>query len=161
MPQLKFDDFGPQLFWLALTFAVLYLILSRIALPRVGNILEERRGRIEADLASARTLREETDKAIADYEKAIAEAKARAQGIGHQTREEMTAEINRQRADVDRQIEQKMADAEKSIKAVKDTALGHTDEIATELTEEVVARLIGKPVDRETLVGAVQQALGN
>lgn len=161
MPQLNFLDFGPQLFWLALTFVVLYLLMSRVALPRVGNILGERKGRIEADLAAARTLREETDKAIADYEKALADAKARAQQIGREAREEMAAEIERQRAEVDRQINEKLADAEKSINALKASALGHTDEIATELTEDLVARLLGRQVDRNSVAGAVQEALGN
>lgn len=161
MPQLNFLDFGPQLFWLALTFIVLYLLLSRVALPRVGNILDERKGRIEADLGAARTLREETDKAIADYETALADAKARGQQIGRKAREEMSAEIDRQRAEVDRQINEKLADAEKSISTLKASALSHTDEIATELTEDLVARLLGRKVDRNSVAGAVQEALGN
>ena len=161
MPQLNFQDFGPQLFWLALTFTVLYLLLSRVALPRVGNILEERKGRIDADLAAARTLREQTDKAIADYEKALAEAKARGQQIGREAREEMAAIIDRQRADVDSQINAKLADAEKSITTLKATALSHTDEIATEITEDLIARLLGRKVDRKSVAGAVQEALGN
>jgi F-type H+-transporting ATPase subunit b len=161
MPQLNFLDFGPQLFWLALTFIALYLLLSRVALPRVGNILDERKGRIEADFAAARTLREETDKAIADYEKALADAKARAQQIGRKAREEMAAEIEGQRAEVDRQISERLTDAEKSINTLKASALSHTDEIATELTEDLVARLLGRKVDRNSVAGAVQEALGN
>lgn len=161
MPQLNFLDFGPQLFWLALTFVILYLLMSRVALPRVGNILDERQSRIDADLAAARTLREETDKAIADYEKALADAKARAQQIGREAREKMSAEVERQRAEVDRQINEKMADAEKSINALKASALTHTDEIATELAEDLVARLLGRQVDRDSVAGAVQEALGN
>jgi F-type H+-transporting ATPase subunit b len=161
MPQLNFLDFGPQLFWLALTFIALYLLLSRVALPRVGNILDERKGRIEADFGAARTLREETDKAIADYEKALAEAKARAQQIGRKAREEMAAEIEGQRAEVDRQISERLTDAEKSINTLKASALSHTDEIATELTEDLVARLLGRKVDRNSVAGAVQEALGN
>ena len=161
MPQLNFQDFGPQLFWLALSFITLYLLLSRVALPRVGNILDERKGRIEADLGAARTLREETDKAIADYEKALADAKGRAQQIGRKAREEMTTEVDRQRAEVDRQISEKLADAEKSISTLKASALSHTDEIATELTEDLVARLLGRKVDRNSVAGAVQEALGN
>ncbi|MBX2805953.1 MAG: F0F1 ATP synthase subunit B' [Hyphomicrobiales bacterium] len=161
MPQLNFLDFAPQLFWLGLTFVVLYLLMSRVALPRVGNILDERQARIDADLAAARTLREETDKAITDYEKALADAKARAQQIVREAREEMGAEIDRQRAEVDSRINAKMVDAEKSITALKASALSHTDEIATELAEELVAHLLGKQVDRSSVAGAVQEALGN
>lgn len=161
MPQLNFQDFAPQLFWLALTFVALYLIMSRVAIPRVSTVLENRSNRIAADLATAAQLRDETDQAIADYEKALADARARAQQIGREAREEMSAEVERQRAEVDRQINEKMADAEKSINALKASALSHTDEIATEITEDLVARLLGRQVDRESLVGAVQQALGN
>ncbi len=161
MPQLNFQDFAPQLFWLALTFVALYLIMSRVAIPRVSTVLENRSNRIAADLATAAQLRDETDQAIADYEKALADARARAQQIGREAREKMSAEVERQRAEVDSQINEKMADAEKSINALKASALSHTDEIATEITEDLVARLLGRQVDRESLVGAVQQALGN
>lgn len=160
MPQLNVQDFAPQLFWLALTFFVLYMILSRVALPRVGNILEERSTRIEADLAAARKLREDTDKAIEDYEKALADARARAQQIGRETRDEIAADIEKRRAETDRQIAEKMAEAEKSITGLKNSALSHTDEIATEVTKDLVARLLGNEVDSSTLDGAVRQALG-
>jgi F-type H+-transporting ATPase subunit b len=160
MPQLIFQDYAPQLFWLAISFIALYLIMSRVALPRVGNILDERQGRIDADFTAARKLREETDLAIEHYEKALSDAKARAQQIGREAREAMAADIESQRADVDRQIADQMASAEKSIKALKASALSHTDEIATEVTEALVARLLGKSVDRSSLVGAVKEALG-
>lgn len=161
MPQLNFLDFAPQLFWLAVTFALLYLIMSRVALPGVGKILDERQSRIDEDLNAAKKLREDTDKAIQDYEQALAEAKARAQEIGRKAREDMAADIEKQRAEVDSQIETKMADAEESIKSMKASALSHTDEIATEITEALVARLLGKSVDRSALSGAVKEALGN
>ncbi len=160
MPQLNFQDFAPQLFWLAVSFVVLYLIMSRIALPRVGSILEERSNRISADFAAAAKLREDTEKAIADYEKALADAKARAQQIAREAREKMTADIEQERATVDRQISEKMADAEERITSLKESALSHVDEIAVETTEALIARLLGKPVDRSEIQGAVKEALG-
>ena len=160
MPQLNFQDFAPQLFWLAVSFVVLYLIMSRIALPRVGSILEERSNRIAADLAAAAQLREDTEKAIADYEEALADAKARAQQIAREAREKMTADIEQERATVDKQISEKMADAEERITSLKESALGHVDEIAVETTEALIARLLGKQVDRSEIQGAVKEALG-
>jgi len=160
MPQLNVNDFAPQLVWLAISFILLYLIMSRVALPRVGIVLEERRKRIASDLATAANLREETDKAISDYEQALADAKARAQAIGRQAREAMAADIERQRAGIDQQIAAKTAGAEKRITALKESALGHVGEIAADTAEALVARLLGKTVKRAELQVAVNEALG-
>ena len=160
MPQLDVNDFAPQLIWLAISFILLYLIMSRLALPRVGSILEERAGRIAGDLATAAKLREDTAQAIADYEKALAEAKARAQAIARKAREDINADVEAQRAQSDAQIGVRMADAEKRITALKEAALTHVGEIATETAEALVARLLGKPVDRKELQVAVNEALG-
>jgi F-type H+-transporting ATPase subunit b len=160
MPQLNINDFAPQLIWLAISFVLLYLIMSRLALPRVGQILEERGGRIAGDLAAASKLREDTRQAIAHYEQALAEAKVRAQGIARQARDEMTRDIERQRAEADQTIAGRTADAEKRINLMKEAALSHVGEIATDTAEALVARLLGKKVDRSELQGAVNEALG-
>jgi F-type H+-transporting ATPase subunit b len=160
MPQLNVQDFAPQLFWLALTFILLYLIMSRIALPRVGQVLEQRSNRIAADLATAAQLREDTEKAIADYERALAEARASAHQIARKAREAVNADIERERSGVDRQISEKLAGAEKHISALKESALGHIEQIATETAEAIVARLLGKSVKKSDLQGAVKEALG-
>jgi F-type H+-transporting ATPase subunit b len=160
MPQLNINDFAPQLIWLAISFVALYLIMSRVALPRVGQILEERANRIAGDLAAAAKLREDTEKAIADYEQALADAKARAQGIARQARDEMTRDIERQRAEVDHTIAAQTSDAEKRINTMKEAALSHVGEIATDTAEALLARLLGKTVPRSELQGAVNEALG-
>jgi F-type H+-transporting ATPase subunit b len=160
MHQLNINDFAPQLIWLAISFVLLYLIMSRLALPRVGQILEERSNRISGDLAAAAKLREDTEQAIAQYEQALADAKARAQGIARQARDEMTRDIERQRAEVDQTIAAQTTDAEKRINTMKDAALTHVGEIATDTAEALVARLLGKTVNRSELQGAVNEALG-
>jgi F-type H+-transporting ATPase subunit b len=160
MPQLNINDFAPQLIWLAISFVLLYLIMSRLALPRVAQILEERRNRIASDLAAAAKLREDTAKAIANYEQALAEAKARAQAIARQARDEMTRDIDRRRAEADQTITARSTDAETRINSMKEAALSHVGEIATDAAEALVARLLGKSVDRSELQGAVNEALG-
>ncbi|MBC8013292.1 MAG: F0F1 ATP synthase subunit B' [Methyloceanibacter sp.] len=160
MPQLDVNDFAPQLIWLAISFILLYLIMSRLALPRVGSILDERAGRIAGDLATAAKLREETAQAIADYEKALADAKARAQAIARKAREEIAADVEARRAESDALNAGRLADAEKRITALKESALTHVGEIAIETAEALVARLLGKPVDRKELQVAVNEALG-
>ena len=160
MPQLNINDFAPQLIWLAISFVLLYLIMSRLALPRVGQILQERASRVTSDLAAAARLREDTAKAIAEYEQALADAKARAQTIARQARDEMTRDIEGQRAEVDQTIALQMADAEKRINAMKEAALSHVGEIATDTAEALLARLLGKTVNRLELQSAVNEALG-
>jgi F-type H+-transporting ATPase subunit b len=160
MPQLDINDFAPQLVWLAISFVLLYLVMSRLALPRVGQVIEERQSRISGDLAAAAKLREDTAAAISAYEQALAEAKARAQGIARQARDEMTRDMERERAESDSEIAARTADAESRIKALKESALSHVGEIATDTAEALVARLLGRPVDRSELQGAVNEALG-
>lgn len=160
MPQLNPDFFAPQIVWLAISFILLYLLMSRLALPRVGSIIEERRGRIEGDLAAAAKLREETDAALAAYEQALADAKARAQGIARQARDEMTAEMDKHRASIDSEINGKMADAEQRIHAMKESAIGHINEIATETADAIIARILGKSPDKTEVKSAVNEALG-
>jgi F-type H+-transporting ATPase subunit b len=160
MPQLNITDFAPQLIWLAISFVLLYLIMSRVALPRVGQILEERRNRIAGDLAAAARLRGDTEKAIADYEDALADARTRAQGIARQARDEMTRDMERQRAEVDEIIAGRMADAEKRINTMKEAALSHVGEIAADTAEALIARLLGKTVARSDLQGAINEVLG-
>jgi F-type H+-transporting ATPase subunit b len=160
MPQLNINDFAPQLVWLAISFIALYLIMSRLALPRIGQIIEERSCRIEGDLAAAARLREDTEQAITAYEQALAEAKGRAQGIARQSRDYITRDIERQRAEVDQQITARTTEAESRIKTLKDSALEHVGEIASDTAEALVARLLGKSPNRSELQVAVNEALG-
>ncbi len=160
MPQLDINDFAPQLVWLAITFVMLYLIMSRLALPRIGQILDERRSRIEGDLASAAKLREETQTAISAYEQALADARARALAIARQSRDEMTRDIERERAESDQRITAMTTEAESRIKALKESALGHVGEIAADTAEALIARLLGKSPNRSELQVAVNEALG-
>src|SRR2546426_1299377 len=84
-PPFQKDTFASQLLWFAVCFIILYLLMSKIALPRIGGILAERRRRIEDDLKLAQRLKEESDAELAAYEKALADARARAQTIANQT----------------------------------------------------------------------------
>ncbi len=90
-PPFQKDTFASQLVWLVLIFGVLYLLMSRVALPRIGAIMAARQTSIEADLAEARRLKEESDAAIAAYEKALADARSRAQALANETRERYAA----------------------------------------------------------------------
>jgi F-type H+-transporting ATPase subunit b len=160
MPQLNIHDFAPQLVWLAISFVALYFIMSRLALPDIGKVLDDRRGRISNDLAEAARLRDATEAAIAGYDQALAAAKARAQGIARTSREAMTTEIEKQRAEIDAQINGRMAEAEQRITVLKDAAVSHISEIAIDAADALVARFLGKPVSRPELMSTVNEVLG-
>lgn len=135
--------FGGQLLWLAITFAALYLLMSRVALPQIGGILETRRARIEGDLAEAERLRKETEKAAAAYEAALTEARKNAQSIAEETRASIKADIDNRRADVEGGLNKRIADAEARIASTKAAALSNVDEIAADTAQALVARIAG------------------
>lgn len=135
--------FPSQLLWLAITFGALYLLMSKVALPRIGGILENRKAIIDADLAAADASRQKTDAAIAAYEAALAEAKAKAQGIANESREAIQADLAAKRSAVEADLTAKVTAAEARISATKTEALTHVDEIATETAQTVVTQLVG------------------
>jgi len=136
--------FPSQLLWLAITFGALYLLMSKIALPRIGSILENRKGIIDADLAAADASRQKTDAAIAAYEAALAAAKSKAQGIANESREAIQADLAAKRSAVEADLTAKVTAAEARISATKAEALTHVDEIATETAQTVVTQLVGE-----------------
>jgi F-type H+-transporting ATPase subunit b len=136
-------SFGGQIVWLAITFGALYLLMSRVALPQIGGILETRRARIEGDLAEAERLRKETEKAAAAYEAALADARKNAQSIAEETRASIKADIDNRRADVEGGLNKRIADAEARIASTKAAALSNVDEIAADTAQALVARIAG------------------
>jgi F-type H+-transporting ATPase subunit b len=143
-PPFDASNFAGQLVWLLLTFGFLYLLMSRAAVPRIAGILEQRQAKIQGDLKEADRLRQETDKAIADYEAALAAARQRAHGIAEETRQGIKADIDARRAGVEAGLAEKVSTAESGIQASKAQALANVDEIAAEIAAALVAQLIGK-----------------
>jgi F-type H+-transporting ATPase subunit b len=156
-PPLDSSTFAPQLVWLAITFGLLYLLMSRVALPRVGEVIEERADRIRRDLEHAEKLKAETAGALAAYEQALAEARAKANGIVKTMRDSLTAEVDRQRAQVEAQIAEKVAEAEARIEQTKSRALAGVNEIASETAGAIVKKLIGSDVSSDELQRALMR----
>src|SRR4029079_15813435 len=121
-PPFDAQTLASQLFWFALAFIALYLLMSRIALPRVGSILEARRQRVEGDLAEAQRLKSESDAAIAANEKALAEARRRAQNMPNETLAKLTEADEARRKEVDAKRQARIAEAEKAIAATRSAA---------------------------------------
>src|ERR1700743_3171145 len=114
-PPFESSTFASQLVVLLIAFVALYLIVSRIALPRVGGVIDERQNKIEGDLADAQKLKDQSDSALKTYESELAAARSRAQAIGAETREKLNAASEAERKALEEQLSQKLADAEKTI----------------------------------------------
>jgi len=159
MPQLDFSTYAPQLIWLLITFGVLYLLMSRVALPRVGQALEARRDHIANDLDQAAQFREETDAAIQGYETALAEARAKAHTIAAETRDALGRETDDLRDALETDLDQKLAQADERIAATKRDAMRNVQDIATDVATAVVAQLGVSGVDPAKITHAVDAEL--
>ncbi len=149
-PPFQSQHFPSQLLWLALTFALLYVLMSRVALPRIGSILAERSRRIADDLKTAQGLKEQSDAARAVYEKALADARAGAQAIASATRERQASDAQELQKRLEAQLHERLAAAERSIAATRSAAMANVRTIAADTAAAIVERLIGKaPAEHE------------
>jgi F-type H+-transporting ATPase subunit b len=158
-PPFQKDTFGSQLLWLAITFGALYLIASKLALPRVGGIIADRRARIDGDLREAARMKEAADAAIASYEKSLADARAKAQTIAAQTRDKIAAEAEARRKEVEANLHVKLAAAEQTIQATRTAAMSNVQGIAKDAAIAIVVQLIGKAPAEEAAAAAVKAVL--
>lgn len=159
MPQLNAGTYPAQLFWFALIFAAFYFFLSRVALPRVSTVLEERHDRIANDLDQADLLNKRGQEALASYEQALAEARNSAAAIARQTRDEVSADIDRQTAALEADLNAKAEEAETRIQASRDEAMSHVGAIAADTAQAMVAQITGEEPARERAEAAVAQSL--
>jgi F-type H+-transporting ATPase subunit b len=158
-PPFDSSTFASQLVSLAIAFVALYLIVSRIALPRVGGVLDARQGAIEGDLAEAQKLRDASDAALKAYESELAAARSRAQAIGAETREKLNAAAEAERKTLEARLTLKLADAEKAIAATRSAAMSNVRGIAADAAAAIVQRLTGLAPDGKAVNAAVDASL--
>jgi F-type H+-transporting ATPase subunit b len=158
-PPFQKDTFASQLVSLLVAFVALYLIVSRIALPRVGSLLDERANTIEGDLAAAQKLKDESDAALKSYESDLAAARSRAQAIGAETREKLNAASEAERKTLEERLSVKLADAEKTIASTREAAMSNVRGIAAEAAAAIVQRLTGLTPDGGSVNSAVDASL--
>jgi F-type H+-transporting ATPase subunit b len=158
-PPFQKDTFASQLVSLLIAFVALYLIVSKIALPRVGSLLDERQKKIEGDLAAAQKLRDDSDAALKAYESELAAARSRAQVIGTETREKLNAATEAERKTLEQRLSVKLAEAEKTIAATREAAMSNVRSIASDAAIAIVQRLTGLAPDRRTVNKAVDASL--
>jgi F-type H+-transporting ATPase subunit b len=159
-PPFQSEHYPSQLVWLTISFVLLYVLMSKIALPRIAGIMAARSRLIGDDLAAAEKLKEQSDAARTAYEKALADARARAQSIASTTREQQAREADVAHKQLEGQLNERLAAAEQSIAASRAAAMGHVRAIASDTASAIVERLIGKTPDAQELAAALGDGSG-
>lgn len=156
MPQLDFATFPNQIFWLVVALVAIYLILTRIALPRIAAVLAERQGALTNDLAAAEELKQRAVEAEAAYNKALADARSEASKIADETRAAIQADLDKAIARADDEIAAKTAESEARITDIKAGAVRSIEEVAADVAGDIVAAVApGQKVDAKALAAAV------
>lgn len=159
MPQLDISAFAPQIIWLIITFLILYILMSKIALPRIGNILEQRQARIDDNLEMAQSLRKESDADFESYEKTIEEAQEKARRIIQETANEMSIESSRRQEELGIRLSNELEVAEDRISGAKIATIKKIHELAEGVTSDIMETLIEKKPSKEELKQAISMAL--
>ena len=158
MPQLDFATFPNQIFWLVVTLVVIYLILSRVALPRIGGVLAERRGAITNDIARAEMLKAQAEEADAAYQKALADARAEASRIVDKAKAEMQEQLDIALQKADAEIAARASESERRLGEIRDSAAAAVEEVARDTAVEVLAAM-GTKADAKAVSAAVAAQL--
>ena len=157
-PPFDPGTFSSTIVWLFITFGLLYLVMSRLALPRVKGILATRSDKIHADLAAARKMRQEANEANAAYEKTLAEAKTKSQALAAETRAKVKAEQDVKRQSLEADLNGKLQTAEARIAEMKASAMANVGQIANEAASAIVQHITGKPADPTAIANAIAQS---
>lgn len=158
MPQLDVTTYASQLFWLVVTFGLLFIVMTRVIIPRIGGVLEDRESLINGDLAKAEELKASTEKAIAEYEQRLAEARASAQEAIAAQKAKMTAEIDARKAEIDADLAKQAQAAEAKIAEQREQAMSALSDVASDTAAALVAKLTGNAADETRIRSAVGTA---
>src|SRR5882724_5235232 len=160
MPQLDFTTFVPQLVWLAITFIVLYALMSKVGLPYITAAIDARRTRIDSDLGRAAQMKSEAETVLAAYEKALTDARMEAQATLKATSDKLAAEAAERQRELAAVLASQIEAAEQRIAAMKNEALAEVRNIAVDVGRAVVEKLTGTTPDTGRMTAAVEGTLG-
>lgn len=160
LPQLDFTSFPSQIFWLVVACVVLYQLMSKVALPRIAGVLEERADAIADELDRAEEFRRKAAEAEEAYNQALADARAKAQGIAAETRAEIQKQIDEAMARADAEISAKVAESEKRIEEIREQAAEAVAEVAQDTAVAILERLMPEAKDEAAVKQAVQTRVG-
>ena len=155
MPQLNPEFWISQIFWLTLTFGILYIVLSKLILPKISNNLESRKSQILENIEAAEKQREDSETKLKEYEEIISKSKLEAKNILNQAREKALKDINAKREVLEKQIDDEISEAEQEIKSLRDGAPDKINKIAIETSSELIHKLIGTEVNNSSISAIV------
>ncbi|MEM6308157.1 MAG: F0F1 ATP synthase subunit B' [Pseudomonadota bacterium] len=160
MPQLDLSTFPNQIFWLVVTLVVIYFVLSKIALPRIGGALADRAQTITDDLATAEELKQKAVEAEAAYEKALAEARIQAQAISADMRADIQAQLDAEMAKADAEISAKSAEAAKILADIRDSATDSVKTVASDTVQDIVKAMGGSVSAKDAAAAVANEMQG-
>ena len=156
MPQLNPEFWISQIFWLILIFGSLYLLLSKLILPKISKNLEERKSQISENIESAEKQRKESDQKIRDYEKIINDAKNEAKNIFNQTRGKILRDINNKKESLEKEIDEEIKKAENEILHFKKESPAKINKIAIEASADLIKQIFGAEVNYSNISAIVE-----
>ena len=157
MPQLNPEFWVSQVFWLVLTFGLLYIILSKLILPKISNNLESRKSQILENIETAEKQREESEKKVKEFEKIILESKLEAKNYFNQSRQKILDDINNKRNVLDKEIDDEISSVEKEIVNLKTASSEKIKNIAIETSSELIKQLIGEEANKSSISAIVEE----
>ncbi len=161
MPQLDVTTFTPQLIWLTITFAAMFLIMWKIAVPKISDALETRQMRLEDNLQKAENLKREAEATLAAYEKALADARAQAHGDIQKIQKQLHDAAAKEEAELGAKLDAKIQESEQTIAAEVSKAMESVRGVAVDVAADVIEKLTGTAPGSERVEKAVDNVLGN
>ena len=155
MPQLNPEFWISQIFWLTLTFGILYIILSKLILPKISDNLESRKSQILENIEAAEKQRENSEEKLKEYEEIVSKSKMEAKNIFNQAREKALKDISAKKDVLDKQIDDEIGKAEQEIKELQKSAPDKINKIAIETSSELIQKLIGAEVNNSSISAIV------
>ena len=156
MPQLNPEFWISQIFWLTITFGILYVILSKLILPKISANLESRKSQISDNIEAADKQREESESKLKEYDEVISKSKIDAKKIFYQAREKALKDINIKREFLDKQIDEEVKKVEEEIKILRLEAPAKINKIAIEASSELIRKLIGAELNNSSISAIVE-----
>ena len=155
MPQLNPEFWISQIFWLSLTFGILYIVLSKLILPKISANLELRKSQIQENIEAAEKQRQSSEAKLKEYEEIVVKSKIEAKNIFKDAREKALKNINSKKENLDKQIDEEIKKAEKEIDVLKKNAPEKINKIAIETSSEILKKLIGADVNNSSISAIV------
>ena len=157
MPQLNPEFWVSQILWLVLTFGILYIVLSKLILPKISDNLESRKSQILENIEMAETQREESEKKLKEFEKIIIESKLEAKNYFNEARQKILNDINSKRVALEKDIDEEISAAEQEVNNLKITSNEKIKNIAIETSSELIKRLIGEEANNSSITAIVEE----